>query len=273
MLTFRVSQSFSQICHRIVQCQASYRQFRLFRLLLLVLGCTFLGSPFILLLLIHFVHFLHFRSPCVNHGVNTSLARCKITGDVGDEVQRVHLAVNGNLHARCEHSDGRTDGCDYRQCQCRTHCADGIPNALRQLRQRIIIEQIVLGVSLVQRIYQRLIVSRRTTTCISLLHSFLTDGREHILQSLRHLRDFLVQCRIDASHLFLFGKPIVAGNNLSQQIAVKTTDVAQVHSQLEGQRIAVGAHRLLPIIIQLPPLLNDFPIRNPEIIVLSSRSS
>ena len=34
-----------------------------------------------------------------------------------------------------------------------------------------------------------------------------------------------------------------------RQIAVKTTDVAQVHSQLKGQRIAVGAHRLLPIII------------------------
>ena len=40
-----------------------------------------------------------FRSPDIDYRVNTSLARCKITGDVGDEVQRVHLAMNGNLHA------------------------------------------------------------------------------------------------------------------------------------------------------------------------------
>ncbi len=110
--------------------KTSYRQFRLFRLLLLVLGCTFLGSPFILLLLIHFVHFLHFRSPCVNPRVDASLARCKITGDVGDEVQRVHLAVNGHLHARSEHSDGWTDGCNHGHCQCRTHCARWNPACL-----------------------------------------------------------------------------------------------------------------------------------------------
>ena len=121
VLAFRISQALSKVSHRIVQCQASYGQFRFFGLLLLVLGRTFLGSPFILLLLIHFVHFLHFRSPCVNHGVNATLTRCKITGDVGDEVQRVHLAVNGNLDTRSQHSDGWTDGSNYRKSQCWSH--------------------------------------------------------------------------------------------------------------------------------------------------------
>ncbi|CUQ60898.1 Uncharacterised protein [Segatella copri] len=60
MFAFSIRQSFSKIRHRIVQCQASYRQFRLFRLLLLVLSRTLLDSPFILLQLVHFVHCFYF---------------------------------------------------------------------------------------------------------------------------------------------------------------------------------------------------------------------
>ena len=40
-----------------------FSHYPFFRLFLLVLRCTLLGSPFVLLLLIHFVHILHFRSP------------------------------------------------------------------------------------------------------------------------------------------------------------------------------------------------------------------
>ena len=43
-----------------------------------------------------------------------------------------------------------------------------------------------------------------------------------------------------------------------QKIAVEAADVAQVDGKLEGKRIAVGAHRLMPVIIHLPPLLDDF---------------
>ncbi|CUQ15434.1 Uncharacterised protein [Segatella copri] len=145
--------------------------------------------------------------------------------------------------------------------------------SLRQFRQGFEIEQFVLGISLVQCIDQFLVLLKRYAFQSSLLQLFLSQRSQYIFQSLRHLRKFFSECRLDASHLLLLRKTIIAGNNLSHQIAIKATDVAQVHSQLKGQRIAVGAHRLLPIIIQLPPLLNDFSIRNPEIIVLSSRSS
>ena len=176
--------------------------------------------------------------------------------------------MNSHLDSSGKHSDGRTDGRNHWHCQGWAYCVNRFLDSLRHFWQGVVIKHFVLHVGFVRCVLLCLIA------CSSaLFHSFLTDSRKHILQSLRHLRDFLVQCRVDASHLFLFGKPIVAGNNLSQKIAVKTTDMAQIHSQLEGQRIAVGAHRLLPVIIHLPPLLNDFPIRNPKIIVLRDGGS
>ena len=79
--------------------------------------------------------------------------------------------------------------------------------------------------------------------------------------------DFLVQCRVDASHLLLLRETIVAGNDLSHQASVEATDVAQVHGKLEGQSIAIGTHRLMTVIIHLPPLRDDFGIRDSEVII------
>ena len=192
MLAFGVSQTLGKICHGVVKCQTSYRQFRLFRLLLLVFSRTLLGSPFILLLLIHFIHIFYLRSPSINHGVDASLTGCEVTGNVGDEVQRVHLAVDRYLYASSQHSDGWTDGGNHGHCQGGPHRIERIPYAQRHSRQSVVIEQIVLGISLVQRIDQRIAAFGTSALCSPQLHSLLSDGSKHIFQSLRHLRNLLV---------------------------------------------------------------------------------
>ena len=175
--------------------------------------------------------------------------------------------MNRHLDTRSQHSDCRADGGNHRHCQCRTHCIQRILHAQWHFGQCVVIKQIVLGIRLIQRIDQRLIVFQISALSSPQLQLFLSDGSEHIFQALRHLGDFLVQCRVDASHLLLLWEAIVAGNYLSHQIAVEATDVAQVHGKLKGQSVAVGANWLMPVIIHLPPLLDDFGIWDSEVII------
>ena len=267
VLALGVSQTLGKVSHGVVQRQTSYGQFRLFRLFLLVLSCTLLGSPFVLLLLIHFVHLFHFRSPCINHGVDTSLTGCEITGNVRDEVQRVHLTVHSHLYSCSQHSDGWTDGGNHWHCQGWSYGIDRITHTLRHLRQSIEIEHFVLGISLVQRIHQSLAFCISSSIRSTLFQLFLSQSGKHIFQSLRHLRNLLIQRRVDASHLLLLRETIVAGDDLIHQAAVEATDVAQVHGKLEGQSVAVGANWFVPIIIHQPPLRNDFGIWDSEVII------
>ena len=175
--------------------------------------------------------------------------------------------MHGNLYARSQHSDDRTDGSNYGHCQGWPHGVDRIAHALRHLGQSIEIEHFVLGICLVQRIHQCLAVFIRIPIRSPLFQLFLSQSSKHILQSLRHLRNLLVQRRVDASHLLLLWEAIVAGNDLSHEIAVKAADVAQVYGKLEGKRVAIGTHRFLAIIIHLPPLLDDFRIWDSEVII------
>ena len=62
-----------------------------------------------------------------------------------------------------------------------------------------------------------------------------------------------------------FPPKVVAGNYLSHQIAVKTTDMAEINGKLESQCVAIGFHGFLTIIIHLPPFGDDVGIRNSEI--------
>ena len=112
----------------------------------------------------------------------------------------------------------------------------------------------------------------RTTTHFPASFSFLTRMPAHPFSRLGICVIFSFNAELMQTIFSCSGKPIVAGNNLDQQIAVKTTDVAQVHSQLKGQRIAVwsasapahhytSCHHFLMI-----------SHKESQIIVLSSRS-
>ena len=253
VFAFGVGKTFGKIGYSIVQCETSYGQLRFFRLLFLVFSCTLFGTPFIFLLLVHFVHLFHFRSPSIYYGINTSFTRCEITGDIADEVQRVHLSVHAYLHACSEHSDDRTDSSNHWHCQCRTHSTDRITHAQRHLGQSVEIEHFVLGISLVQCIHQSLVLLGGNAVLCSLFQFFLSQSVQYILQAFRHLRDFLIECRVDASHLFLIRETIVAGNHLSHQIAIETADMTEIYGKFKSQCITIGTDWFLTVIIHLPP--------------------
>ena len=175
--------------------------------------------------------------------------------------------MHSHLYSCSQHSDGWTDGGNHWHCQRWSYGVDRITHTLRHLRQSIEIEHFVLGISLVQRIHQSLAFCISSSIRSTLFQLFLSQSSKHIFQSLRHLRNFLIQRRVDASHLLLLRETIVAGDDLSHQAAVEATDVAQVHGKLEGQSVAVGANWLMTVIIHLPPLRNDFGIWDSEVII------
>ena len=264
VLAFRVGKTFGKIGHSIVQRQTSYREFRLFRLLLLVLCRTLLGSPFILFLLIHFIHVLHFFQPGIHHRVDTTLARGKITSNVGNEVERVHFTMHRHFHSSSQRTDDWADSRDNRHSQEWTNCINRFLDTQRQLRQSIIVKLVILRIDFIKCIDESFIVFIRSSRR-SLFQLLLSNGSQYVFQAFWHLRDFLTECRVNASHLLLIRETIVAGNHLSHQIAVETADMTEINGKLEGQRIAIGFHGFLTVIIHLPPLPDNFGIRDSEI--------
>ena len=61
-------------------------------------------------------------------------------------------------------------------------------------------------------------------------------------------------------------KTIIARNHLVQRFTVKPSNVTQIDRQLKRQHIAVRLHRCLPIVVQLPPLLDDLIVRDAEVV-------
>ena len=163
-----------------------------------------------------------------------------------------------HLHACCQHADGRTNGCNHRQSQMWTNCIYRIFHAHWHLRQRVEIEQIVLCQRFVQSVGFGLIAVR-------IHQSLLSDGKQHVLQSLWHLSAFLAQGRVYASQLFRLRKTIVTGNDVVQELTVETANMTKVHRKLKGQRVAIVLHRFASIIIHSPPLADYFLIGNTEI--------
>ena len=263
VLAARVGQSFGQVCHRVVERQAAHGQLRFLGLLLLVLGRPLALSPLVLLLLIHLVHGLHLGGPCVDHGVDASLARGKVARDVGDEVQAALLAVNVDPHARCQHADDGCHGGQHGEGQGRAHGIDRIFHAHGERGQLFIIEQVVLR--------QRLVEPVHAVAALGLPHALLSHGQQHVLQALRHLRALLGQGAVYARQLLGLGKAVVAGDDAVQHLAVEAADVAQVHGQLKGQRVAVAPHGRLPVVIHRPPPVYNQRVGDAEVSLPSSR--
>ena len=110
MFALCVCQSFSEVGNGVVQRQETNRQLRLFGLFLLVLGRTFLGSPLILLHLIHLVERRHFAHPGLNNRVYRTFAACEVACDVADEVQALLLSVNVERNPCGQRSDAGANG-------------------------------------------------------------------------------------------------------------------------------------------------------------------
>ena len=98
MLPLRVGEPLRQVGHRVVERQATDRQLRLVRLILLVLGHPLLGAPLILLLEIHLVERLDLPHPGVDDRVDAALVGGTFADDVGDEVEVALLAVHHQFH-------------------------------------------------------------------------------------------------------------------------------------------------------------------------------
>ena len=264
MLAVRVGKTFGKVGNGIVERQAAHRQLRLLRLLLLVLRSSLLGTPLVLLLLIHPVHRLHLSRPSLHHGVDAALARGKVAGDVGYKVQRVHLAMHVHSHPSRQHTYHGADGGQHGQRQSRTHSIDGVLHALRHTWQRLVIEEVVLSQRLVYAV--RLALLRTAAR-----HALLTYGDEHVLQPLRHLRALLAQRIVNTGQLLRLSEAVIARNNPIEQPTVEPADMTKIHGQLKRKRIAVALHRLLRVIIHRPPLADNVSIRNAQITVRSPR--
>ena len=175
--------------------------------------------------------------------------------------------MHAYLYTCGKHSDDRADSRDDRHGESWTHSINRILDTLRQFRQGIIVELVVLRISFIQRIDESFIVFIRSSRsrCRILVQFLLSNGRQYVFQTFWHLRDFLIECRVDASHFLLIRETIVAGNHLSHQIAVETADMTEINGKFKSQCIAIGFHGFLTIIIHLPPFGDDVGIRNSEI--------
>ena len=156
-----------------------------------------------------------------------------------------------DAHARGEHPDGGCDGEDSGHGEVWAHGADALPHALRHFWQRVVVVEVVL---------------QQGFLLLGLLPGLgphvLAHGRQHVLHSLRHLRILLAQGRPDASHFLRLGKLVVAGDDAVQQLRVGVADVAEVDGQLESERVAVGLRRRFPLVVEVPPLLDDAVVGN-----------
>ena len=254
MLALGIGQSLSEVGHRIVQRQTAYRQLGLFGLFLLVLGGTLLAAPVFFLLLIHHVECPHLRQPGINHGVDRTLARGKVTSDIADEVESLLLTVHVELYACCQHSDSRTDSRHHRHRQHRTYGLNRFTDTLRHLGQTVVVETLILLYGL----FQTLSASRINT----FVHAVTSHLEEHVFQSLGHLCTLLCQSRVDTLHLLRLRETVVTRDDGIHQFAVETTDVAQVHGQLEGQHVTVCPDGFLALVVEFPPLADNVRIRN-----------
>ena len=109
MLALRIGQTLSHVSHRCVQRDETHRQLRFLGLLLLVFRCPLLGTPLVLLHLVHLVQCLHLAHPSIHHGVDVTLTRGKVTGNVADEIQPLLTTVNIEHHTRSQCANTGTD--------------------------------------------------------------------------------------------------------------------------------------------------------------------
>ena len=159
-------------------------------------------------------------------------------------------------HPRGQHPYGGADGHDGRHGQRRAHRLDRLPHALRQGRQRLEVEQVVLRGGLVDGLRQGRVGG-----------PLLPEGGQHLLQPPGQLRALLGQGRVDTLHLLRLGETGVAGDRPGQHVAVEAADVAQVDGQLEGQHVAVRLDRLPPVVEQLPPFPHDRGVGQAQVAV------
>ena len=150
--------------------------------------------------------------------------------------------MNVNLNVGGEHSDDGANSCEHGQSQGRANSVDGVLHAHGHTRQGVVIKQVILRKSLVELVNIAWLVG-----LAFLLHvnAFLTDGKQHVLQSFWHLCALLGECIVDAGELFGLRETIVAGDDMVEQITIEIANVAQVDGQLEGEGVAVAANRLL----------------------------
>ena len=135
MFSHYVCQSLSQIGHRIIQGDKPHGQLRLFGLFLLVFRCSHLGTPLVFLILIHLIDSLHLAHPGIHQRVDRPLAAGWVSGDIGNEVEPLLLAMNIEHHACRQSPDTRTDGCYHRHRQRLSSSFDGVSHAQRHPRQ------------------------------------------------------------------------------------------------------------------------------------------
>ncbi len=121
----------------------------------------------------------------------------------------------------------------------RTHGADALLHALRHFGQRIVVNEPVL-------------------LCVHILQSLLvgqvfSHALDHIPHPARHLRPLLGERSVDTTHLHRLRQSAVARDDAAQQLAVVVADVAEPQSQLENERLGIGRHRLLALVVEPPP--------------------
>ena len=99
---------------------------------------------------IHYYGALPLRQPGINHGVDRTLARGKVTSDIADEVESLLLTVHVELYACCQHTDSRTDSRHHRHRQHRSYGLNRFTDTLRHLGQTVVVETLILLYYLVQ---------------------------------------------------------------------------------------------------------------------------
>lgn len=121
----------------------------------------------------------------------------------------------------------------------RTHGADALLHSLRHFGQRIIIDEPVL---LCVHILQSLLVGQ-----------VLSHALDHVPHPARHLRPLLGERGVDTTHLHCLRQSAVARDDAAQQFAVVVADGAETQGQLKDERLGIGPHRLLALVVEPPP--------------------
>ena len=264
VLAVHVRQFLSEVGSGVVECQPHLRELRLHWLLLLVLALLLLFGIFRPLLVVHLCQCDVFAHPCLHDVVNLSLARSKVARYVGNQIQRIGLAVHVELHACCPCADGRADGGDGRHRQRVASRVDRLLQALchHVLWYLVVVEQFVLPHRFVECLHDSELVN--ATVAIDCLS---TQCSQHVAQPSRHLCALAAQCRVDTFHLLCLWEAVVARNPLCQQATVVAADVLQHVGKLVGQCVAIRLHWLCTAIEHLPVFADDLAIRNAQVVL------
>ena len=188
--------------------------------------------------------------------IELALVGCRLAHDVGGEVEVAHLAVHVQTDTRCQRAYHGPDADEGGHVHGAGQTLQRVAHAHGEGSRGDAVDVVLLValLSLVKCLHEAQVVG-----------ILRLDAQQHLMQARRHAGNLFLQGAVDALHLLLLREAVVAGYHLVQQLTREAADVPEVACQLKRQRVAVRLHRLLPPVVNRPPLFNNGTIRDAQI--------